>query len=245
MRKNLLLFIVVMFFLTGCGSSKLEEYSVNYKLDISDIFSERIVFALPKNAYKVADKFTDKKNTTYPLEYSLLKQDYYPIFSNKKDVYNKDIKKYNNQVDVILSYNYPEKHFVYANLITLCFEKYDIISGDDYFEVKLSGAFLCNNKIKKLNIEVTSPYKVLESNGKKNGNTYSWSIKKKDFSNVDVSYKISRDYKKMSQVSTNIRNRDKRNNTIRNLRIAVIVVMVLVIIGFSIRFYFMKKESVY
>lgn len=245
MRKKLLLFIVVMLCLTGCGSSKLEEYSVNYKLDISDIFSERIVFALPKNAYDAADDLPDIDGAPYPLEYSLLKQDQYPIFSNQDELYYKDIKKYNNQIDVTLSYNYPEKYFVYANLITVCFEKYDIVSGDDYFEVKLYGAFSCNNQIEKLNIEVTSPYKVLESNGKKNGDTYSWSIDKKDFSDVDVFYKISRDYKKMSQVAVNTVDKDKRNNTIRNLRIAVLVVMVLVIIGFSVRFYFMKKESVY
>ena len=243
MKKKILLLIVLIFVLTGCGSSKLDEYSVNYRLKITDVFSEKITFLLPKNAYDTVAKEGEDDNNPYSLEYYLLKLDQNPIFSNFDDIYNKDIKKYNNGIEVSLDYNYPENYFVYDNYITACFENYDLISGDDFFEVKLSGSFTCNNQIKKLNIEVSSDYKVLESNGKKNDKTYSWSIDDKDFDNVDISYKISRDYDKMSKEANNNKKLSNRNVTIRNIRIAVLVVMLLVVAVFMIRFYFMKKDA--
>lgn len=243
MKRNLLFVVVVVLLLTGCGKSKLEEYSVNYKLDISNVFSENITFALPKNAYDIANDLKEDNDDRYPLEYMVLKGNIYPIYQNTSEVYKLSDKRYNNQVVATLSYNYPEKYYVYSNLITMCFENYDIISGNDYFEVKLSGSFSCNNFIKKLNIEVNSDYEVLESNGKKKGNKYTWSIDEKDFSNVDIQYKIKRDYSKMATVANNAKDVNKRNTTIRNIRIVVLVVMALVIIGFCLRFYFIKKES--
>ena len=243
MKKNILLLIILTIFLTGCGSSKLEEYSVNYKLNITDYFSESITFGLPKNADKIIQKEQEKSDNPVSLEYSLLKLDQYPIFSNNDELYNKKIDKYNNGIEVNLNYNYPENYFVYGNYITACFENYDLISADDYFEVKLSGTFSCNNQIEKLNIEVTSDYKVLESNGKKNGNTYSWSIDKKDFENVDISYKIKRDYDEMAKDVINDNSSSKRDVTIRNIRIVVLVIMVLIVGVFMVRFYFMKKDA--
>ena len=240
MKKSLLV-LVLIFFLTGCGSSKYVDYSVNYNLDISKVFEEKINFAIPKNAYKIADENKDIPQSPYPLEYSLLYREFNPIFSNSKEVYNKKIKKYNDNIVVTLAYNYPEKYFVYSNLITVCFENYDLISGDDYFEVNLSGAFSCSNQIKKLNINISTDYDVLDSNGKKSDSGYSWSFDEDDFSDIDVHFKISRDFDKMLTVADNSFS-DKRSKTIRNLRIAVFVVMIIVIVGFVIRFYFMKKD---
>ena len=241
--KRILFVVLILILLTGCGSSKLEEYSVNYNLKITDVFNEKIVFSLPKNAYSLIEKDKDVPYSQPPIEYSLLKEDFYPIFSNQKLKYKKDIKKYNNAVDVTLLYNYPEKYFIYNNLITSCFENYDLISGDNYFEVKLSGSFSCSDQIKKLNVSIDSKYKVIESNGKKNGTVYSWSIDKKDLSNVSINYKISRDYKKMASEASNSSKGNNRNTVIRNIRIAIIAIMVFVIAGFVIRFYFMRKEE--
>lgn len=243
--KRIVLCLFVLTFLTGCGSSKLDDYSISYYLNVTDVFSERIGIGLPKNAYDIADK--EIKNlpddAPYPLEYSLLKRDYYPIFSNKDEVYKKNIKKYKDGVDVSLLYNYPEKYFVYNNLITVCFSSYDLVSGDDYFEIILSGSFSCNNKIENLNIVIDSSHKVLESNGKKTKDGYVWNISKDDFSNVNVHYKISRKYSEMKGDADNSYDDGKRDRTIRNLRIVSFVIMLLVIGFFSVRFYFMRRES--
>ena len=93
-----------------------------------------------------------------------------------------------------------------------------------------------------MNISVTSNYDVLESNGKKDGKTYTWSIGKKDFEKIDIDYKISRKYSKMAKEAVNGKGNDKRATTIRNLRIVTFVIMIIVIIAFSVRFYFMKKD---
>ncbi len=241
MKKKYLLLVLVILLLTGC-SSKRERYTVEYNLDITDIFSEKIVFALPKDAYDIADKYKDEEYASYPLEYYALKEDHYPIFSNRDEIYKRTIKKYSNGYDVTLAYNYPEKYYVYGNLVTVCFTNYDIVSADDYFEIKLSGAFTCGNQIEKLKIKVTSSHKDITSNGKKDGNSYTWTIDKDSFENVDIQYKVSRDYKKMSEIASNSVDTGKRGKVIRNLRIAVFVIMVVVIIAFSVRFYFMKKE---
>ena len=127
-------------------------------------------------------------------------------------------------------------------MITACFENYDLISGDDYFEVKLSGKFICNNQIKSLNINIDSKYKVIESNGKKNGSVYSWSFDEDNLNNISLNYKISRSYKKMAKEASNS-SKGNRNVVIRNLRIAIIAIMLFVIIGFAIRFYFIRKEE--
>ncbi len=242
MKKNILLLVILAFFVTGCGSSKMDEYEVDYNLKINDVFYESITVALPKDAYDIAGKDSKKNENYNSLEYSLLKSDINPIFSNYDELYRKEINKYNNMVEVNLKYNYPEKYYVYNNFITSCFSNYDLISSDDNFEIKLSGAFICGNKIEKLNISVTSNYDVLESNGKKDGKTYTWSIGKKDFEKIDIDYKISRKYSKMAKEAVNGKGNDKRATTIRNLRIVTFVIMIIVIIAFSVRFYFMKKD---
>lgn len=189
MKKGKALFLLlVIFLLTGCSSNK-DVNTINYDLYVGDSFDENIVVTLPKDAYKKAKKNQDEDYTS--IEYSLLKEDLKPIYSNHTEFYNKVIDKGLKTVDVSLNYSYTEDEFYNSNYIMNCFENYDIVSDEDYFEVVLSGEFYCYNNM-KTNITVDSLYTVLESNGTKNENQYSWVINQDNYKNVDLKYRVSR-----------------------------------------------------
>ena len=82
---------------------------------------------------------------------------------------------------------YNEDEFSRATFLNNCFENPKIENNNDYLEISLKGSFYCLHD-KKYVINVTTDYDVT-SNGKKDGNTYSWVVSK---NKVDIDFKINK-----------------------------------------------------
>lgn len=190
-------FIFFMLFITGCDDSNYSENVINYNLNIDTSYHEKIFFVLPKDSYDTVEKDKNSDNSNLTLEYSLLELDNNPLYHNSDIYYKKKVRKKFNQINVLLDYNYIEDEFLYSNYVMSCFENYDVRSADDYFEINLSGEFYCMYDMDKLNITVTTNHEVEDTNGVMNDDNYSWTITKDNYQNVNVYYKINRDYDSM------------------------------------------------
>lgn len=207
MRKIFVLFIII-FMITGCSNksddvifSNIEDKVVNYNLVIDDRIKEDIYFGVEKSFYDSVMKESDiYKNTDGLSFYYVISTDKIPSMYYDADVYyKKDVIKKDNLVGLRLSFDYNEDEFIYNNFIMSCFESYDINSTDDYFEVVLMGEFYCLGDMDKLNINVSTDYNVIDSNGKLVDNKYNWVIDKDNYDLSYINFKISRDYNNMSK----------------------------------------------
>jgi hypothetical protein len=235
--KNLTI-ILLLSFLAGCTKYDYEKDTITYNLDIDKTFKENIIFTLPAN---VEDQIKEEEDyTSTSLEYSLLKENFEPIFNNHDVYYNKKINKSLDKVEVSLDYEYLEKEFDYSHFAMQCFENYNFITDENYFEVSLSGKFYCLND-KNIEINITSIYPVSDTNGENIDNKYVWYINKSNFNNVNIHYKISRDYDDMSKTSQNT---NKSNSSIFGYvkyLVGIIIIIILLIVLY--KFYQKKKKD--
>ena len=236
--KSLLLILLSLSILSGCSSNNYEPDTITYNLNISKTFDEKIVFALPKNAYDLARENENPDITSTSLEYSILKERQEPIFSNHDTYYKKHIKKSSDKVIATLTYNYLEKEFMYAQYITQCFENYEFNSTDDYFEIKLSGQFSCLND-KNIEINITSPYEVEKTNGTKIDNYYTWSITDKDYQDTNIEYKIKRDSKQMAT-----KHESAITQVFSKLKPIILIILIVILLVIIYKIYKKKKEEI-
>lgn len=198
MKKLKIIFILlIVILLSGCNNQTYQTNTINYNLKINDKYEENIIVVLPKNADELAEEIQDKEFISF--EFSLLNLEQEPIFSNHAEKYKKKIKKNNENILVELKYNYAENDFINSNYIKNCFQYNSINNEDDYLEIKLSGEFYCLQD-KSLNIAVTSKHPVIETNGNLNNNITNWIINQSNYKNVNIYYKIQRNYENMQQV---------------------------------------------
>lgn len=236
--KNLtkIIIIILSLIITGCSKYNYETDTIIYNLDIDKTFKENIVFTLPPN---VEDKIKEEAdNTSTSLEYNLLKNNPKPIFSEHNIFYNKDINKSKDKVEVSLDYEYLEKEFDYSQYIMQCFENYNLESDKDYFEANLSGEFYCLND-KNIEINIKSTYEVTDSNGEQVDDKYTWYINKNNYQNVNIYYKLSRDYNDMAQEHQEITN----NNSYDYIKYIVGIIIIIIILIILYKFYKKKNQD--
>ena len=224
--KRVIGILIILFLISGCTSSSFTKNIVYYNLDISDVYTEKIILSLSKEDYNKFNKY-EPGDTYVSSEYVLLNHDIKPFVNSKDEYYNKKIEKRNDYVDVILSYNYSEKNFLDQKYIDQCFENYSLKGTDDYFEISLSGEYHCNNIFDSLIINVTNNNYVIDTNGTKTKKGYTWTIDKNNSNDVNIYYKFSRDYNSMSTNVTNSNNIFKRIFSILTLILLIIIFIVL------------------
>lgn len=222
--------IVSVCVLVGCtdktnniDNTNMAINTINYHLNITDYFQEKIEFKLSPDAYEIAKESEDYSYTN--MEYSLLYEEQEPIFSIHDKKYQKEIKDSGEGVEVILSYNYKENEFINSNYIINCFENYKIYSKDDYLEINLSGEFYCLEN-KNLNIFIRSNHEVVETNGNLNDGEYQWIIDESNYQNVNIKYKINRSYSDMAQVVYDDSSSPKAGGIIKD-----IIIIIFLLIG--------------
>lgn len=204
MYKKILLIFISCLFLVGCGNSQIESIdkdTINYNLDISKTFKEKIIFSFDNNREYVVEDDFDAEYDDFVTK--ITNYDIYSLYYEPDKYYNKVINKNKDVTNVELNYEYVEDEFVYPNIIMSCFESYEINSKEDYFEMNLMGEFSCLDNIDRVDINVSSDYEVLDTNGELIDNKYHWVI---DNSNVDFTYikfKISRNYNDMLDTPIN------------------------------------------
>lgn len=231
--KKLFISFLIMFLISGCASKNITTNTVYYNLNISDVYSEKIIFSISKDDYEEILKYSSTDATYVPAKYILLNTDINTITTSSNEFYRKEIKKQDDKVSLSLIYDYLENNFLNERYIDQCFENYNLNSADDYFEISLSGKYYCINEFDNLIINVTNNNYVIDTNGTKTNNGYTWTIDKDNASNVDIYYKFSRYYGNMATKIENKNNKFKRF-------FSIVTLVLLVIICFGL-FTFYKK----
>lgn len=195
MKKNFVSLIFLLLLLTGCGEKyDNNENKIIYNLNVGSTFKENIVFTYSNDLYKsVRSEPMDNDLSSASLEYWLLYGKINPINSFDNIFYDKKIIKNKGFVNAVLDYEYLETDFLHSNFIMQCFENYDLSTYEDYFVINLSGEYFCWDD-KEVEINVTSDYTIVDSNGESINNKYIWSINKDNYEDVDIYYKVYRNY---------------------------------------------------
>lgn len=229
-RIKCLILIFVLVCLSGCGLEyNNESDTIVYNLNFGKKIYENIVITLPISAVDIKEDDVER----YYL-YRLIHENIYPITDNSNYKYKRKINKSNNRLEIILNFDYLESEYDYAEYATQCFENYDMITAEDYFEAHLSGEFYCWNGM-NVKINVDTDYDVVDSNGNQIINNYVWNINKDNYQNVDIYYKVSRNYE--NQLTK------RNNNFFENLKYIVGIIAILVVAVLLYKFYKKKKKA--
>jgi len=175
MKKNILL-ITMLIFLTGC--------SVNYNLKFNkDTIEENITINVENDQ--------EKQNTKY-----FENRDFYAIIDAKTESQYKKEKDKNSNYN--FSYEYSLKDFKNSRF-TSCYDAYTLTDNDGIISLNTSKKFKCltydYNNIDNLTINITTDYKVVETNADEvEGNTYKWNINKNNSENkpIKFSYNVNK-----------------------------------------------------
>lgn len=231
-----IILVLLMLVLVGCGIQyDYDVDTISYKLNVGKTFEEKIIFTLDPNS-SLLDDMIDDKNANESLEYQLFKtkNKIFPIYDDYNLKYKKKINKSSSKSEGILEFNYLESEYDYSNFIMNCFENYDLITHNDYFEARLSGDFYCWNN-QNVEISVTTDYSVINTNGEQIGRKYMWNINEDNHEDVSIYYKVSRDYD--NQIK-------KRNNNVIFSNIKYIIGIVVIILLSVALYRFYKKKKV-
>ena len=196
--KFVLIFIFV-FILTGCNRDNnieiIENNSVKYNLNIDKTFKENIIFSFKNDEVEIAN---DEVGDDYvSIKDHIINNNINSLYYEDNAFYNKKVKKNKNSTNIELSYEYTEEEFTYPKLIMSCFENYEIVSKDDYFEINLFGKFSCLSDMDKIDINIITNYNVEDTNGEKLDNKYHWIINKENYDYSYIKFKVNRNYNDM------------------------------------------------
>jgi uncharacterized lipoprotein YehR (DUF1307 family) len=161
LKKYKIIFLFCLsILLTGCH--------VDYNLELEDVVKEEININVSSNFNEVEDRLNVLT----------------PVLDVYEEGHNYIKTKSGNKLTY--SYTYNNDSFKDSALTDACFDNFTFVEGDDYYSIKAKGQFGCLYDNEKVNINVITSKYVSEHNGKKNKNTYSWTIDKNNRDNVDI-----------------------------------------------------------
>ncbi len=204
--KKLLIFLLIVFLLSGCTS--------NYNLEISNnSFKENINATINKNEIPTSSPYPEIELDDQITPF--LNKDYSAIFSDDKALYKKRVTYLDNYINVDMSYKYNEQEFYNSNSLKLCFDNYEFSYEDDYY-IHAYGRFYCLYS-DSLDINIKTNNKVLSHNADEvNGNTYTWHVNKDNLDNLDINIKVDKGINK---------------ETITTIIIVIFIIIILSIVG--------------
>lgn len=172
MKKNILYFILFTFLLlSGCTSS--------YNVTISDNKITEDINLNIENDYQDIDGITG--------------YDYAPITRDSEELYEKKVTKKDGYTNINLKYSFDPEVFPNSTALSTCFENYEVIIDDNYYEFKLSGYLNCLAD-GEVDINVKTKNKVISHNADSvDGNVYTWHIDQDNVDDTSIEIKISRD----------------------------------------------------
>lgn len=195
MKKTLklIILILIIFITSGCD--------VEYNLDIdSNIMNENITFLLDDNSSNkklINDLSSRKQEAYYDIDTGSSK--YYKITTdNKSDEKDKLLLKYN--------YDYKDTTLQKSNAIGECFYNKSVIKDEKYITLNTSNGLTCifrdgNRQIDNLTINIKTQLSVEENNADKVvGDTYTWNINDKNYSNKSIYMKINYETKSKNSI---------------------------------------------
>lgn len=171
MKKIVL--VISILFLTGCTV----EYNLHFS---SDSIKEQITIIPETNQ--------EQENTK-----TLEKTEYFAIIDKNRNLpYEVKQNKIGNYTSYTYTYDYGFSEFKQSSF-TRCYDAYTILEENNIISLNTSKKFNCMvynyNKIDNIKINITTDYKVIESNADEiNGNVYTWNINNSNYENKSIKF---------------------------------------------------------
>lgn len=166
--KKLLLFISLLFLISGCTSE--------YNLYISD------------NEIKENIHIEYLQND----DIQQINDEYYVFHDNDEVRYEKNITKNGNINILDLTYIYKPDEYVNADSFNYCFNKKNVINDKDFLKIELSKYSGCVED-NSFDIKIKTNNKVLENNADiVKDNTYIWHVDNQNAKEFSLNFKIAK-----------------------------------------------------
>lgn len=183
--KKIFLISTILLFVSGCG--------VKYELNIkNNSIVENINFSLEKKGI-VSDSDLE---TSYESDFFIdsMVNSEIPVIENDEpsdnNYYDKKVTQDGNIYNFSLSYEYKNNDYINSRVVNVCFEKHEIRLNDNKSYIHLNGKFNCYQD-EPIEITIKSENKIKKANGKKSGNSYTWTIDESNYENVDIEIETS------------------------------------------------------
>lgn len=185
MKKNIIILLISILFLTGCTSEYTLEFSnKKIKENITVDILDSDISNMTSQVAEVDDRITP-----------FIEEDQYPLMNNKDVKYKKKVKNIDLGKRVNLKYTYSHDEFKESKAFNMCFEKKEFSELRKGYSLNFSGKFYCKYtedvviKIKTNNVVVSNNADKVE------GNTYIWYINSSNVDNVNISMELSKKVK--------------------------------------------------
>lgn len=182
MKKNIILLIISILFLTGCTSE--------YTLEISNKkIKENITVDILDS--DIPDKSTGLIAEIDDSITPFIENDQYPFMNNTEIKYKKKVTNIDGGKRVNLKYTYSHDDFKDSKAFNMCFEKKDFKKLRKGFSLNFSGKFYCSYTDEVV-IKIKTDNVVVENNADEvKGNTYIWRINSDNVDDVDINIELS------------------------------------------------------
>lgn len=233
MKKRIIIGLLVIFLMTGC--------SAKYNLKIKDNKVEESLEVIETNSnyFDVQDD-SGRSFKDYSKSYGETKKIYTNFYNQYSDnecnsdceIYDKKYKNENNSIGFSLSHDFAFEDYKNSTLaIELLPGFYSNYDGQ-YLEIYGGTSWNFINgyeNLEDITITIETDYKVVRTNGKRLGNTYSWTIHKGNVEGVNQLYFVIDTKEELKESKINI--------------IFYIIIIVIIIFAIIIGYYLLKKNK--
>ena len=183
MKKIIIVFICI--FLCGCTTKYNLEISNNYFKEDIDILFDKDDLIIYDDEYINSGAEVDDQITPF------LESDNFAIGTDKK--YKKRVKKSDDYINVLMSYDYDEEEFKNSNTLNECFEHHTY-KFDDVYYIHGYGNFYCLYT-DNIDIVIKTKNNVINNNADEvNGNEYIWHVNSNNINNFDLEIEIEKGF---------------------------------------------------
>ena len=219
MKKKLLIFLCIMFLITGC--------SVNYDLTIdNDSFSEDIDVNL------VSERFIGDEYCNIP-----------SVVSSTTEKYDCNITNSGINYNIKYNYTYDLNSVNNGFFINRCYSDVDIQDTGEKLLLSTGGYFDCIymediGKVDNVNINIKTDLEVLNNNADSiNGNVYTWVINETNYENKPINMEL----KKSVNIEKVI---EENDNSFTLIFVITFILIVILVIYLVIRFKAKKNNAI-
>ncbi len=234
MTKKIIVSLFLLMLFSGC--------STNYKIKISDGVVKESFSTVESNKDIALEKDETNRNfidysSFYGTDYNLYTS-FYTLYADGDclvncETYDKSFIDDGNKVGFSLKHDFTIEKYGDSTIANELFPGFEAYFDGRYLTIKGGNKWNFVNNYKNfddLKIEIESSYKVIKTNGKKDGNTYTWNIDKTSADNSPSLY-------------MKIDTQEEITSSSKAFKNIIIVLIIMLLIGFIIGAILFKKNK--
>ena len=234
MTKKIIVSLFLLMLFSGC--------SANYKIKIGDGVIKETFTTVENNLDTALIKDETERNfkdysSFYGTDYNLYTS-FYSLYADGDcvvncETYDKSFIDDGKKVGFTLTHDFTTNTYGDSSIANELFPGFEAYFDGRYLTIKGGNNWNFVNNYRNfddLKIEIESDYKVLKTNGKKDGNTYTWNI---DKTSVDTNPSL---YMKIDM-------QEEVNNSSKAIKNTILVFAILLLIGIIVGAILFKKNK--